>query len=157
MYFDDELSESRFARWLLHHSRLAGYDTTAAQTQMTILLLTAIALSDGLDATMTTRLAQALGVTPEQVTTAYVGEMRQPFRLRNLSSCVSPRSRPCVWTVAAGPNFARTVEHNTAVAVRGAARIDDRAFVHIDTFRSHACVTRFFGADPEAAHTCAIR
>ncbi|MFJ4585041.1 hypothetical protein [Streptomyces echinatus] len=77
MYFDDELSESRFARWLLHHSRLAGYDTTAAQTQMTILLLTAIALSDGLDATMTTRLAQALGVTPEEVTTAYVGEMRQ--------------------------------------------------------------------------------
>ncbi|MFI9248246.1 hypothetical protein ACIGXF_38115 [Streptomyces sp. NPDC053086] len=77
MPFDDELSKSRFARWLLHHSHLAGYDTTTAQTQMTILLLTAIALSDGLDTATTTHLADALAVTPEDVTTAYLPEMRQ--------------------------------------------------------------------------------
>ncbi|MBL1087550.1 hypothetical protein JK359_37400 [Streptomyces actinomycinicus] len=77
MPFDDELSKSRFARWLVHHSRLAGCDTTAIQTQMTILLLTGIALSDGLDATMTASLADALGVTPQDITTAYIGEMRR--------------------------------------------------------------------------------
>ncbi|MFF9157498.1 hypothetical protein ACF1AB_35350 [Streptomyces sp. NPDC014846] len=73
----DELNSSHFARWLIQQSHLAGYDTRAPGTQMSILLLTAMALSDGLDTATTNRIADALSVSPAEVTAAYIPEMRR--------------------------------------------------------------------------------
>ncbi|MFJ2819072.1 hypothetical protein [Streptomyces sp. NPDC087294] len=73
----NELSKSRFASWLLCQCLLAGYDADSPDVHKSILALTAIALTDGLDTATTTRIANALGVTPLEVTEAYLEEMRQ--------------------------------------------------------------------------------
>jgi predicted PP-loop superfamily ATPase len=72
-----DITNSAFARWLLHQARLAGYDTDAWETHASIAALAAVALSDGLDTEATAGVASMLAVTPEEVTTAYIGEMRQ--------------------------------------------------------------------------------
>ncbi|MEV6592376.1 hypothetical protein [Streptomyces acidicola] len=46
-------------------------------TQATILILAAVALSDGLTEATTARVAEGLSVTPRELTDAYIHEMRQ--------------------------------------------------------------------------------
>ncbi|MFG2219930.1 MULTISPECIES: hypothetical protein [unclassified Streptomyces] len=66
----DEPAHNSFARWLLHRCRLAGHDTESADTRSSIHIIAAFAVSDGLDAALTANLAQALAVTPEELTAA---------------------------------------------------------------------------------------
>ncbi|MGV4985788.1 hypothetical protein ACVB8X_07000 [Streptomyces sp. NRAIS4] len=73
----DELRRSRFAGWLLHQCRLAGYDIDDPDTHKSIMILAALALSNGLDEATTARVAQGLAVTPQELTDAYIHEMRQ--------------------------------------------------------------------------------
>jgi len=73
----DTIAKSAFARWLLTHCRLAGYDADADETRASILLLAAVALSQGLGTKATAGVADMLGVTPDEVTDAYLSEMQQ--------------------------------------------------------------------------------
>ncbi|MFJ9714254.1 hypothetical protein [Streptomyces sp. NPDC101234] len=73
----DRIAKSAFAHWLLDRARLAGYDLTTHDTQASILILAAIALSDGLDEATTANVAKGLAVTPQELTEAYIHEMRQ--------------------------------------------------------------------------------
>ncbi|MFF4398731.1 hypothetical protein [Streptomyces sp. NPDC001480] len=73
----DEVAKSAFAHWLLDQARLVGYDTEAGETHASLLVITAVALSNGLGAKVTAGLADMLGVTREEVTAAFVDEMRQ--------------------------------------------------------------------------------
>lgn len=73
----DEIAKSRFARWLLDRARVAGYDLTTHDTEARILILAAIALSGGLDEATTASVAEGLAVTPQELTEAYIHEMRQ--------------------------------------------------------------------------------
>ncbi|MFD4861728.1 hypothetical protein [Streptomyces atratus] len=66
----DEPAHNSFARWLLHRCRQAGHDTESADTRSSIHIIAAFAVSDGLDAALTANLAQALAVTPEELTAA---------------------------------------------------------------------------------------
>ncbi|WP_326742668.1 hypothetical protein [Streptomyces sp. NBC_01768] len=66
----DEPDHDSFARWLLHRCRQAGHDTESADTRNSIHIIAAFAVSDGLDAALTANLAQALAVTPEDLTAA---------------------------------------------------------------------------------------
>ncbi|MFJ2772742.1 hypothetical protein [Streptomyces sp. NPDC087300] len=66
-----------FARWLLHHYRLAGYDTDDIDAHIRLIGVAAVALDAGLTPEQTTGLAHALAVTPEEVTAAYSAERRR--------------------------------------------------------------------------------
>ncbi|WP_371097038.1 hypothetical protein [Streptomyces sanglieri] len=66
----DEPAHDSFARWLLHLCRRAGHDTESVDTRNSIHIIAAFAVSDGLDAALTANLAQALAVTPEELTAA---------------------------------------------------------------------------------------
>ncbi|MEU5002037.1 hypothetical protein [Streptomyces sp. NPDC021622] len=71
------LRNSEFARWLLRQCHLAGHDTAARDTHITIIIYASIALDEGLNAEEATDLARYLGVTPQEVTNAYTDEWRQ--------------------------------------------------------------------------------
>lgn len=72
----DEIARSAFAHWLLDRARLAGYDTDHGETHASILVITAVALSGGLGTRATAGVADMLGVPQEEVTAAYIDEMR---------------------------------------------------------------------------------
>ncbi|MFE0098917.1 hypothetical protein [Streptomyces sp. NPDC059009] len=72
----DNISNTYFARWLLDQSILAGYGNDA-ETQVAIVVYASIALNEGLTREQTESLANALAVTPQEVTAAYISEMRQ--------------------------------------------------------------------------------
>ncbi|MEV6592378.1 hypothetical protein [Streptomyces acidicola] len=72
-----EIANSAFARWLLDHARRAGYAITTHGMQAMLLFVATFALTDGLDETATARVAEALDVTPQEVTDAYLHKMRQ--------------------------------------------------------------------------------
>ncbi|MDN0199244.1 hypothetical protein [Streptomyces sp. S.PNR 29] len=73
----DEIAKTTFACWLLNEARVAGYDTDHDETRASILVIAAVALSNGLDTKATASVAEMLGVTRAEVTAAYVCEMRQ--------------------------------------------------------------------------------
>ncbi|GGV53477.1 hypothetical protein [Streptomyces spectabilis] len=73
----DDPSTNPFADWLLHRAHLAGYDPDARDTHDTVSILAALALDEGLNPEQTIALAHSLDVTPQEVTDAYLGEMRQ--------------------------------------------------------------------------------
>ncbi|GHE71894.1 hypothetical protein GCM10018785_45190 [Streptomyces longispororuber] len=74
---DNNVNNTAFADWLLHRARLAGYDTDADDTHLTVSVLAAIAVDEGLSRDQTAALAHCLGVTSREVTEAYTDEMRQ--------------------------------------------------------------------------------
>ncbi|MFE3558355.1 hypothetical protein ACFXKW_26365 [Streptomyces sp. NPDC059193] len=72
-----DVRSSEFRRWLLRRCEDAGYDTEERELGATLVLLTALALERGLTPKETTAAAGTLRVTPQEVTDAYVNEMRQ--------------------------------------------------------------------------------
>lgn len=76
---------SDFYRWMLNHARFMGWDIDeidqadgeAVSRGDVFSVWAAIALADGLTADQTDQLARGLGVSPDEVTAAYLPEMRQ--------------------------------------------------------------------------------
>ncbi|NDZ87501.1 MULTISPECIES: hypothetical protein [unclassified Streptomyces] len=73
----NETTNTAFYRWLLTQCRRAGYDIDALETHTEIIMITSVALSEGLPPETTGHIADALGVTSRELTRAYLGEMRQ--------------------------------------------------------------------------------
>ncbi|MFD4632151.1 hypothetical protein ACFVYR_23175 [Streptomyces sp. NPDC058284] len=73
----DHHDRGSFARWLLRHYRLAGYDTDDVEAHIRIVVTAAVALDTGLTPEQTTALAHTLAVTPQEITDAYATEIRQ--------------------------------------------------------------------------------
>ncbi|MGW6309083.1 hypothetical protein [Streptomyces niveus] len=72
----EHIRQSEFARWLMHRCLLAGYADDAATDGM-VIIVASIALSDGLSPELIADLARTLAVTEEELTAAYIGEMRE--------------------------------------------------------------------------------
>ncbi|QES40090.1 hypothetical protein DEJ49_03055 [Streptomyces venezuelae] len=73
----NETTNTAFYRWLVARCRSAGYDTGHLETHTEIIMITSVALSEGLTPEATGHIADALGVTSRELTRAYLGEMRQ--------------------------------------------------------------------------------
>ncbi|MDH6217172.1 hypothetical protein [Streptomyces pseudovenezuelae] len=92
--YGEEAAKTRFAQWLLCHARLAGYDVEAAGMRATLLIVTSMALSGGLDAAITVSMAAGLAVTPQELTDAYTDEMHEFLHMRRASELADLRSHP---------------------------------------------------------------
>ncbi|MFD6186119.1 hypothetical protein [Streptomyces goshikiensis] len=75
---------SGFARWLVCRGRVAGYDTENGGVRALIVMLAQVAVDRGLTPGETAVVAELLGVGSEEVTAAYVGEMRERAMMRLL-------------------------------------------------------------------------
>jgi hypothetical protein len=69
--------DSEFRQWMIRQCRSVGWDTDDPEVRDGITVLVAEALTDGLSPERTALIADQLGVTPPEVTAAYIGEMRQ--------------------------------------------------------------------------------
>ncbi|MGW3288711.1 hypothetical protein ACWDR3_29135 [Streptomyces sp. NPDC001002] len=92
--YGEDAAKTHFAQWLLGHARSAGYDVEAAGMRATLLIVTSMALSGGLDAAITASMAAGLAVTPQELTDAYTDEMHEFLRARRESELAGLRSHP---------------------------------------------------------------